>query len=416
MELDIRSFGAVGDGKTLSTQAIQETIDKAAELKATVVIDGGRFLSGALFLKQGMSLHLKEGGTLLGSENLFDYPIVETRFEGRSCLWPLALLNAQNLTDTHVYGKGVLDGNGFSFWARFWDARKKAILADLPFSNRDIQRPRLCFFEGCRGITLEGVTLQNSAFWNLHLYNSEMISVKGLTIQAPHEGIRAASSDAIDIDACSNVTISDCTFSTDDDCVCIKGGKGPEAHLLNRPTENIIVENCRFGFGHGVVTLGSEASLVRNVIVRNCTVLGENSLIRCKFRPDTFQHFENIVFENISITDGGWLFDVRPWVSRQDELLGSGLESKISNLVVRNIKARGMQSPGVLGQCSANLTLEGIRLESIEYTSAVGATGRLIRADEVEKQETDPDVLTYDPASGLSMSNVVFNGILQAKE
>lgn len=413
MELDIRAFGAIGDGRTLNTLAIQAAIDEAATQQAVVVVADGIYLSGALFLKQGMALEIRKGATLLGSPNLADYPIQQTRFEGRLCTWPVGFLNGMHLSDVKVYGEGTLDGNGFPFWKQFWDARQAAIASNAAFSNRDIMRPRLCYFEDCDHIHLEGLTLQNSAFWNLHLYLSHNITIKALTIQAPHEGVRAASSDAIDIDACSNVTISDCTFSTDDDCVCIKGGKGPQAHSINPPTENIVVERCRFGFGHGVITLGSEAALVSNVVVRNCVVEGENSLVRCKFRSDTYQRFENILFEGITMQGGGWLFDVRPWVSRQDEILGEGLPSCLSNLVVRNINAIDMQSPGVLGKGCSDLLLEGIRLEQIVFTSKVGATGRLIRADEVEKQETLPGILAYETNADIRFVEVLIDGVKQ---
>ncbi len=410
MELDIRDFGAIGDGKTLNTLAIQAAIDSAAAHQAIVVVADGIYLSGALFLKQGMALEIRQGATLLGSADLADYPIQETRFEGRLCTWPMGFLNAVHICDIKVYGEGALDGNGSGFWKKFWDAREVAIAKNAPFSNRDIMRPRLCYFEDCNRIHLEGLTLQNSAFWNLHLYRSCDISIKGLVIKAPHEGIRAASSDAIDIDACSNVSISDCTFSTDDDCVCIKGGKGPDAHVINPPTENIVVQRCRFGFGHGVITLGSEASLVRNIVVRDCVVEGENSLVRCKFRSDTYQRFENILFEKITLQGGGWLFDVRPWVSRQDEVLGEGLSSSISNLVVRDITANDMQSPGVLGKGCPELMLSGIQLEHINFTSKQGATGRLIRADEVEKQETLPGVLAFERGADIVFHEVYIDG------
>ncbi len=110
---------------------------------------------------------------------------------------------------------------------------------------------------------------------------------------------------------------------------------------------------------------------------------------------------------------GGWLFDVRPWISRQDEILGDGLPSCLSNLVVRNINAIDMQSPGVLGKGCSDLLLEGIRLEQVTFTSKAGATGRLIRADEVEKQETQPGILAYETNADIRFVGVLIDGVEQ---
>nr|WP_319473848.1 glycosyl hydrolase family 28 protein [uncultured Sphaerochaeta sp.] len=410
MKLDIKEYGAIGDGCTLTTKALQQAIDDAAKQAATVVVSPGTYLCGSLFLKKGMTLEIQKDAVLLGSPCLDDYVIANTRFEGRTCTWPLALLNAQDIEGVHVYGEGVLDGNGIPFYTEFWEQREQAIASDKPFSNRDVMRPRILFIERCSSVVIEGITLRNSAFWNFHLYDSSNIIVRGITIQAPHEGVRAASSDAIDIDACQHVVIRDCNFSTDDDCVCIKGGKGPDAHLANTPTEDILVENCRFGFGHGVITFGSEASIVRNVRIRSCVVEGENTLVRYKFRGDTYQHFEHMLFEDITIRNGGWLFDVRPWISRQDELFGENQMSVVSDLVIRNITATGMQSPGVLGESSDYLKLEGIVLQSITFTSAPDATGSLVRADVHEKQEAPVGVLSYDTSGDIVFSDVNIDG------
>lgn len=412
MKLYITDFGARGDGKFLCTRAIQSAFDESAETGATVVVPEGIFCCGSLFLRQGMSLELEKGAVLLGSSRLRDYVIEPTRFEGRTCAWPLALLNIRNLSDVHIYGKGIIDGNGYPFWKQFWESRAEAVACGRSFSNRDSMRPRLVFAEQCSNVRIEGITLQNSAFWHLHLFASNTILIEGLTIQAPHEQVRAASSDAIDIDACQHVVVRDCTFSTDDDCVCIKGGKGPDAHVINEPTQDILVENCRFGFGHGVITIGSEAALVQDVVVRDCKVDGENTLLRCKFRGDTYQHFQHITFEDIEIRNGGWLFDVQPWVSRQDELMGSNLPSTVSDLVVRRVQATDMQSPGVLGIASTLLKMERIRLESIQYTSRTNATGALIRADVLERQEANPSILSYDKNADLICTDCYFNGEL----
>ncbi len=120
MRLNIKEYGAIGDGCTLTTKEIQQAIDDAAKQAATVIVPPGTYLCGSLFLKKGMALELQKGAVLLGSTCLDDYVIADTRFEGRTCQWPLALLNAQDIEGVHVYGEGILDGNGIPFYTDFW--------------------------------------------------------------------------------------------------------------------------------------------------------------------------------------------------------------------------------------------------------------------------------------------------------
>ncbi|HEY0944693.1 MAG TPA: glycosyl hydrolase family 28-related protein, partial [Opitutaceae bacterium] len=117
----ITAFGAVGDGRTLNTEAIQKTIDATAAAGGGVVeIPAGTFRSGSIFLKQGVELFLAEGAVLLGSNRLEDYPKRETRIEGHFEPWRMALVNAERLEHVRLRGRGKLDGNGILFWAAFW--------------------------------------------------------------------------------------------------------------------------------------------------------------------------------------------------------------------------------------------------------------------------------------------------------
>jgi polygalacturonase len=407
------SFGAAGDGKAIDTAAVQSAIDAAsASGGGAVVLRKGNFRCGSIFLKTGVRFIIERNASIVGSRDLADYVIQDTRFEGRTCRWPLALVNASGLSDVCIEGEGAIDGDGEPFWKQFWDARREAVEKNAPFTNRDIMRPRLVFVDSCSLVSVRGVELRNSAFWNLHLYNSDQVTVEGISVKAPHEGIRAASSDAMDIDACANVLVRDCSFATDDDCVCIKGGKGADAHEINRPTENIVVERCHFGFGHGVITFGSEACKVRNVTVRDCVVEGENNTVRFKFRDDTVQSFENIVFERIDIRNSGWLFDMKSWVSRQDEVLASGLPTTVRNLVVRDITATGMKSPGIIAATPPAVRIENVLLERINVAGIPGATDCApSREDDLEQLGgAIPGKLTIVGVSDCRIKDVIIDG------
>ena len=118
MEYNILDYGAIPDGKTLNTSRIQMAIDEASEYNdSTVIIPEGTFLSGAIYLKKGVDLQID--GTLLGSDDISDYPMGPTRFEGHQEIWPDALVNVDSLSSFTIKGKGTVDGNGLPYYKKF---------------------------------------------------------------------------------------------------------------------------------------------------------------------------------------------------------------------------------------------------------------------------------------------------------
>jgi polygalacturonase len=135
-----------------------------------------------------------------------------------------------------------------------------------------------------------------------------------LYIFAPTKPVPGPSTDAVDIDVCSNFLVKGCYISVNDDGVCLKGGKGPWADqdTCNGENTNILVENCTFGFSHAVLTCGSESIHDRNVLLRNCQVKGPKRLLCLKMRPDTPQKYEYVTVENVTGSVGSML-DLKPW-------------------------------------------------------------------------------------------------------
>lgn len=392
-KLDLLSCGVASDADRIQTIAIQDIIDTLSrEGGGTLVVPEGTFCTGALHL--GRNVNLRVDGTLRGSCDLKDYPMRKTRYEGRTDLWPDALVNAEGSDALVISGTGTIDGNGIPFYTEFWKKRELAIKMGKPFVNHNVPRPRLLFVSHCRNVAIKGLHLMNSGFWTIHLYESDDVVVENVSVSSPHEPVRAASTDGIDVDACQHVTIRDSSFSVDDDCICIKGGKGPDAHLVNRPTRDVLVERCTVGFGHGVVTFGSEACRVEDVTIRDVSVTDENLLVRFKFRPDTDQLFERIRFERITMRDG-WVFSIRPWVNRQDEVLGGGLPSVIRGLVVKDVVATGVKSPGIIKAAPPLTTIEGLDIENVCITTGIGRDAMLSRHDRFEETDVaDPKRLS----------------------
>jgi polygalacturonase len=294
----ITDFGAKDDGN-IYTKEIQSAIDLAHENGGgVIVVPKGTYMSGALFFKAVVNLYLQEGGMIKGSDDICDYPLCETRIEGQWRLYFPALINADRNDGFTLCGKGTVDGNGERAWKAFWLRWKW----NKNLSNLDEQRPRLLFVSNSSNVTIAEATLQNSHFWSTHIYKCDHVKYLNCTIQAPHTPVGAPSSDAIDIDACSDILIKGCYFNVNDDSVVLKGGRGPNASELPENGENhrVIVEDCRYGFCHGCLTCGSEAIHNRNVIVRRCHVDRTIYLLWFKLRSDTSQHYEYIRLDDIT--------------------------------------------------------------------------------------------------------------------
>ena len=338
----ITDYGVSTDSTLVQTTLIQHVIDLCADKGGgVVVIPEGTFLSGALFFPQGTHLHVI--GRLKGSDRIADFPIMLTRIEGETCKYFPALVNAYEVDGFTITGHGTIDGNGLRYWQDFWLRRQW----NPACTNKDSQRPRLTYIANSKHVTIQDVHLVNSPFWTNHVYKSHHIRYIDCYIYAPTEGVweqdaakGAPSSDAIDIDACTDVVVRGCYMHVNDDAVVLKGGKGTWADMdaTNGDNQRILIEECTYGRVHGCLTLGSESLHNRNVILRRCKTTNADRVLWLKMRPDTPQHYEYITVEDITGHCGRFLF-VHPWTQfykpekRDDMPL-----SQCNHIVMRNIQ------------------------------------------------------------------------------
>ncbi|MCD8166282.1 MAG: glycosyl hydrolase family 28 protein [Bacteroides sp.] len=306
----ITDHGVVNDSTIIQTEKIQSVIDKASETGGVVVIPKGTYLSGSLFFKPGTHLHLEEGGVLKGSDDISNFPIVMTRMEGQTLKYFAALVNADRVDGFTISGKGTIDGNGLRYWKAFWLRRE----FNPACTNMDEMRPRLVYVSNSKDIEISGVKLMNSPFWTTHLYKCENTKLLNLYIYSPAAPVKAPSTDAIDIDVCTNVLVKNCYMSVNDDAIALKGGKGPRADKddNNGANRNIIIEDCVYGFCHGALTCGSESVHNYNIILRRIQVDSAQRLLWLKMRPDTPQIYEYILVEDITGNSGNFLY-IQPW-------------------------------------------------------------------------------------------------------
>lgn len=286
----------------------------------TVKIPAGIHETGPLSLRSNLVLDFEKGATLkfLDDPNL--YEPVWTRWEGIECYAMHPLLYASEQHNITLQGPGVIDGSGQSWWQKFRDIEKNdRTLPKEPYEKRlaklnpdyktrtggggrpttQFLRPPLVQFWKCHDIKLEGVTLQNSPFWTLHLLYSQNITVDHVTFHNPADAINT---DAMDIDSTKDVTVTNCLLDVGDDGVTLKSGSGPSAQAIGIPTENVTVKNCRILASHGGIAIGSEtAAGIKHMVVKDCSFEGTRRGIRLKSRRTRGGTIEDIHLQNLKM-------------------------------------------------------------------------------------------------------------------
>lgn len=333
----LTDYEVVNDSNQIQTAKIQAVIDLAAANGGGVVlVPKGIYLSGALFFKPKTHLHIEEGGVLKGSDDISHFPVLMTRIEGQSLKYFSALVNADGLDGFTISGSGTINGNGLRYWKAFWLRREW----NRQCTNMDEMRPRLVYVSNSKNVQISGVHLKDSPFWTTHLYKCENVKLLNLRITSPAAPVKAPSTDAVDIDVCSNVLIKDCYMSVNDDAIALKGGKGPFADKdpNNGGNRNIIIENCVFGFCHSAVTCGSESIHNYNIVFRNSKVDNAERLLWLKMRPDTPQKYEYIEVNNVQGTVRSLIY-IKPWTQFFDLKGEKDIKtSSANNIALKNLK------------------------------------------------------------------------------
>lgn len=397
---DITDYGAVGDGKVLCTAAIQKAIDECCE-GGTVLVPRGRFLSGAVFLKGGMTFKLDDGAVIVGSENTADYPVVHSRWEGIERERCASLINTKEGRHKNlvITGAGTFDASGNVL-------RKKE-----QTEGRGAPGSCACI-SNVSGLTITKAVFRNCPSWCLHILYCDDVVIRDIEVHSKYDENGCAygvcNCDGIDIDSCKNVVIANSLIESQDDCIAIKSGKDEDGRRVGICTENVIISNCRFEYGFGVA-VGSEMSGgVKDVAVRNCTFTDSFSIGSIKAPRGRGGVVENIVYSDCKLVnkstehkDCRWFrggiyidqyysrdeFDVNEYCEPNEgtevikdilfnnielETVGgnavylSGLaESRLKNIMLTNVKAKG-----VYGMKAYNI--DGLTLKNVSVTADNG--------------------------------------------
>lgn len=409
-------FGAVGDGKTLCTAALQRAVDACAKAGGgKVVVPPGTYRTGPIFLRSNLECEILAGATLLGSTDLADYPAIDSRWEGIDRKVYASLLTGEGLENVSITGGGVLDGQGEVWWEKqraTAELRRKMGLQgrepeNPPGAPLAWPRPRTINLYRSRNVRISGLTIRNSPSWCVHPVRCEDVWIHGLRIINPEHSMNT---DGIDPDSCSNVLISDCFINTGDDCIVIKSGYRFLPDNPHPPSENIVVTNCVFKKGHGGVVIGSEtAGGVRNVAVSNCVCDGTDRGLRFKTARGRGNVVENIRATNVVLREialaavelqmfyeaaersrSAQRNDLTPTFRQfhlsdiivsgaRRALLVEGLpENPIQSLSVRNLEIDSAEA-GIF--CSA---VQGLALENVAVNAASGVPVSISNVRELE--------------------------------
>ena len=293
------------------TAAIDQAV-RACELTGgRVVVPVGRFLTGPIRLRSNVELHLVAGATLRFLTDPASYPIVRTRWQGIECMSHSPLIYAYDAVNVAITGTGTLDGcaSPDTWWRDTrpvddWNRLVQLVNDEVPVEERIFQpghgfRPSFIQPYLCRRVRIEDVRIINAPMWVIHPVLSSDIVVRGVTVDS-----RGPNNDGCNPDSCRDVVISGCSFDTGDDCIAIKSGRDADGRRVGRPSENILIENCRFGTGHGAVTIGSETSGgIRNVIARDLHITGPaiDHALRLKTNSHRGGLIEHIDFRDTQI-------------------------------------------------------------------------------------------------------------------
>ncbi|MDE7083821.1 MAG: glycoside hydrolase family 28 protein [Clostridia bacterium] len=286
----------------------------------TLYVPQGTYFLKPLFLKSNMTLWLDKGATLLGHPDRNVYPtlsgIIPTpsgdinlgTWQGEEVTCFASLITAYSRTNLKIIGEGVIDGNAT---AGDWYVNHRV--------KRVAWRPRGVFFNRCKGVLMQGVTVTNTPSWNIHPYFSENIKLYDLTLTNPPS---MPTTDGIDPDTCDGVEIAGVKISVGDDCIAIKSGTLAQAKKYRKPCKNIVIRNCLMCDGHGGVVFGSEQSGgIENVTVTKCLFVGTDRGLRIKTRRGRGRLgiTDNIVFDGIKMQNVKVPFVVNMYYNMGDE-------------------------------------------------------------------------------------------------
>lgn len=423
---NIKKYGAQPDGVTLNTKSINDAITACSNNGGGVVLlEEGIWLTGPIYLKNNVNLHLKGGAMMLFTKDKSQYKLIEGSWEGKPAVVNEAPVAGYNLENIAITGKGIIDGNGDAWrfvkrsklnesqWKKLvnsggvvskdgknwfpsesyqkgFNTKDATVIAPGKKPEdytelKDFYRPNLIVLSNCKKVLLEGVTFQNSPAWNIHPLMCEDLTVRKILVRNPWY---AQNGDGIDIESCKNVLIEGSVFDVGDDGICIKSGRDEAGRKRGKPTEEIIVRNNVVYHAHGGFVIGSEMSGgARNLFVYNNSFIGTDIGLRFKTTRGRGGVVEKIYIANTFMKDipgDAILFDmyyaaVDPVPLIGDERIAPTVKflpvteatPQFKDFYIKNVICIGAEK-GIFMRGIPEMNIQNINLEDITIQSKIG--------------------------------------------
>ncbi len=298
---NVKDFGATGIKTQNAQPAIQKAIDLAATKGGTVYLPPGEYTSGTIRLRSHVNLYLEAGATLYASED-------RRTFADQKVKSKEALLFGEDLEDISIGGRGTIDGQEKYFFAedtvdRSYNHRKMAVkvhaslMRTYPIGYPNQQdNPHLLWLGRCNNVRITGLSWLHSPSWSFALFACSRVVIDGIYIYTSLT--EAVWADGIDIVSCHDMSISNSTIATGDDCIIFVCGIpewGP-----NYPCENITVSNCRLSSGSAAIKFSEgNSNLIRNIAISNCAIFDCNRGITMAIA--TGGTIQDVVISNITM-------------------------------------------------------------------------------------------------------------------
>jgi polygalacturonase len=396
---NVSNYGAVGDGKTVNTKAIQAALDACGKAGGgTVVVPAGCFVTGTIWLRSHVELHLSQGAVLKASPDLADYNKLDAyaqNFMAREEEWNGGhLILGIEIEDVSLTGPGTIDGNGKVFYAEPKPYHHSSWRDGLALSkDKENLRPgQLIVFCESRNIRVRDLTIRDATCWCVFLHGCEDVLVRGLKV---NNASTAANTDGIDVDCCRNVTISDCIIDTGDDAITLRGDNAPLKDKT-RVCENIVVNNCVVASSSSVFRIGVGNGVIRNAVFSNIIINrgGVAFTFQSAYWPGPGVTISNITIRDVVARNLSAPFSISPGqpeaTAQIRDIVINGLSAEVfnrgtiygnahsrpRNIQLRNIDLKIVPHPGQFGpprqkppetalafRAADDITLENVRVE-----------------------------------------------------
>lgn len=378
IDIDVAKYGAIGDGKTLNTEAIQKAIDDCSKQKGgRVLFPQGTWVSGTILLKDNVYLFLSKEAVLQGSTDINTYQMVDGFKDGRGSSMGYCFIGAIDVKNTGITGNGRINGNG-------------RLLLE---KNGPSKRPFLVRFVRCANITVSDVYMEGPAAWTMHFFESKNILVERVIIRS--RGL--SNNDGIDIDCCQDVVVKDCDIDSGDDAICFKT-------TGSQPCKNISVSGCKINTGQGAFKIGTEsAGNFENIFISNCYVMETKGI---KLYSVDGAHLKNLKISDITIEKATLPIMIR---------LGARLKTfregdmkrpagTVEDIDIRNVRVKNATQMAILISGIPEHAIKNVHISNVTVSLPGGGTADDAKVELAENIADYPEVTMFGkimPAAGI---------------